>query len=469
MLAILTTHPIQYQVPLWQALARDGRVPFEVWYLTRHGVEASHDQEFGKTFAWDLEMLSGYPHKFLDVMPGATPNRFWQCRLRESLADRLQASGAKALWIQGWQVAAYWQAVWMARRVGVEVWLRGESNDLAPAPPRWKRPIKRLLLGQLFRRVDRFLCIGTANRRLYQQYGAKEEQLHPAPYAVDNERFAKQAEQNRKQKAEIRNQWGIPDDAFCVLFCGKFIPKKRPLDLVEAVQSLECADLSALGGDESPGGKAATSRRTPKPATNRPRHLLFVGSGELGAQLRARCDVVFDAEGSSEKLKTGKLKAEIENPKLQTHSDLPLSAESTSSRHTDFSISAFQNASISAQLPRASFPGFLNQTEISRAYVAADCLVLPSDYGETWGLVVNEAMASGLPCLISDQCGCAEDLGNTEPNVVFPCGDTTALADSLLKLAGRPIRPPSVRQPPALEETVATVMALCSNSGSPLC
>ena len=41
MLAILTTHPIQYQVPLWKALAKDGRVPFEVWYLTKHGIQPS--------------------------------------------------------------------------------------------------------------------------------------------------------------------------------------------------------------------------------------------------------------------------------------------------------------------------------------------------------------------------------------------------------------------------------------------
>ena len=39
---------------------------------------------------------------------------------------------AAALWIQGWNVAAYWQAVREARAAGVEVWLRGESNDLAP-------------------------------------------------------------------------------------------------------------------------------------------------------------------------------------------------------------------------------------------------------------------------------------------------------------------------------------------------
>jgi glycosyltransferase involved in cell wall biosynthesis len=56
------------------------------------------------------------------------------------------------------------------------------------------------------------------------------------------------------------------------------------------------------------------------------------------------------------------------------------------------------------------FTGFLNQAEIVAAYVAADCLVLPSDAGETWGLVVNEAMACGLTAIVSDQVGCHADL-----------------------------------------------------------
>src|SRR2546422_10888302 len=85
MLAILTTHPIQYQVPLWQAFARDGRIPFEVWYMTDHGVRVSHDREFGKDFAWDLQMLEGYPHRFLTTAQGASPVSFWKCRLGESL------------------------------------------------------------------------------------------------------------------------------------------------------------------------------------------------------------------------------------------------------------------------------------------------------------------------------------------------------------------------------------------------
>src|SRR5438105_9669909 len=101
MLAILTTHPIQYQVPLWQMLAKDGRVPFEVWYLSEHASRLSRDREFGQNFAWDLDMLEGYPHRFLKTPRGATPNTFWRCRVAESLPKLFEKTNAKALWVQG--------------------------------------------------------------------------------------------------------------------------------------------------------------------------------------------------------------------------------------------------------------------------------------------------------------------------------------------------------------------------------
>jgi len=87
----------------------------------------------------------------------------------------------------------------------------------------------------------------------------------------------------------------------------------------------------------------------------------------------------------------------------------------------------------------ASFAGFLNQGEIPAAYAAADALVLPSDSGETWGLVVNEAMACGLPAIVSDEVGCGPDLverGRT--GFVFPLDDVRALAQLMATLAEAP-------------------------------
>jgi hypothetical protein len=142
MLAILTSHPIQYQVPLWRALHESNRIPFQVWYLTKHGVEVSKDVDFGETFAWDLDMLGGYSHRFLNVDPDWNLKRFRGIQLREDLGDLMHRERASAVWVEGWRFKAFWDAIWIARRRGLSTWLRGESNDLKQEPT-WKRAIKR--------------------------------------------------------------------------------------------------------------------------------------------------------------------------------------------------------------------------------------------------------------------------------------------------------------------------------------
>ena len=390
MLAIVTSHPIQYQAPLWRALAADGRVPFQVWFLTPHALQPTPDKEFGRTFAWDLDLLSGYPHRFLPVRPDWKLGRFNGVRLQTDWEQELRQHGVTGLWLEGWRFRTLWQAAAAAHRLGIPVWIRGESHDLAPES-RLRRLLKRVALGWLFRRVDNFLCIGSANRRFYRRHGIPESQLHPAPYCVDNARFAAAALEAAPRRAAVRQQWGIAEGAYCVLFCGKFIPKKRPLDLVVAVRQVA----------QSAG---------------RPLHLLFAGDGELATILR-------------------------------------------------------EELARAPAVP-ASFTGFLNQTGIPAAFVAADCLVLPSDYGETWGLVVNEALAAGRPVIVSDHCGCAEDLAAPLGAAhVFPCGDTAALADCLRTVITRPPAPAALRalsESHSPQRTVESVVAaLPARPGAP--
>lgn len=98
-------------------------------------------------------------------------------------------------------------------------------------------------------------------------------------------------------------------------------------------------------------------------------------------------------------------------------------------------------AAASARSVPVTFAGFMNQSEIAKCYVAADALVLPSDYGETWGLVVNEAMACGLPALVSDRVGCGPDLVlDGETGERYPFGDIDAMANVLEKWTEAPER-----------------------------
>jgi glycosyltransferase involved in cell wall biosynthesis len=360
-LAVLTTHPIQYQVPVWKELAARKNIPFKVFYMSDQGLEARFDPGFGKSLSWDIDLLNGYESELLDAYRGQRSGSFWSLRLKRGFGSALRGMGADVLWIQGWQVAAYWQAVLEARQAGTEVWLRGETNTRSNAG-RVGRRFRRRLLRQLLRRVDRFLYIGEANRHFYLEHGINNEQLAAAPYCVDNVRFVAAAEAARPERDHIREEWGIPAEAFCFLFAGKLLAQKRPFDLIEA------------------------ARRLQRTSQGKKIHLLWVGTGELGGEVRQACDLCFDAG-----------------------TKVPVDGGIRSG-------------------PNASFVGFLNQSQIARAYVAADCLVLPSDARETWGLVVNEAMASGLPCVVSDACGCAEDLVRPiRPDLCYPVGDITAL------------------------------------------
>lgn len=92
----------------------------------------------------------------------------------------------------------------------------------------------------------------------------------------------------------------------------------------------------------------------------------------------------------------------------------------------------------SARGVNSIFVGFRNQGEMPAVLAASDVLVIPSDGNETWGLVANEALASGSPVVVSDQAGCAADLGAYDAVQVYRCGDTAALANCLEVIASRP-------------------------------
>lgn len=85
------------------------------------------------------------------------------------------------------------------------------------------------------------------------------------------------------------------------------------------------------------------------------------------------------------------------------------------------------------------FAGFINQSDIQNYYLATDVLVLPSNHaGETWGLVVNEALNAGCSVALTDSVGCSTDFGHLARVRVSPTGDAEGLARSLAELAGYP-------------------------------
>jgi glycosyltransferase involved in cell wall biosynthesis len=79
------------------------------------------------------------------------------------------------------------------------------------------------------------------------------------------------------------------------------------------------------------------------------------------------------------------------------------------------------------------FAGFQNQSQLGRFYTIADSLIFPSIEGETWGLVVNEALQFGLRVIASDHPGSVRDLIQKDPHQIFKSGNIKDLALALNK------------------------------------
>lgn len=88
-----------------------------------------------------------------------------------------------------------------------------------------------------------------------------------------------------------------------------------------------------------------------------------------------------------------------------------------------------------ASLRSVHYLGHLSGEQVWEAYCAADVFVLPSRR-EPWGLVVNEAMAAGLPVIVSDNVGCVDDLvGHGVNGLIVSAGASSSLYTAMFELA----------------------------------
>lgn len=345
--AMIAPHVIQYYAPLYRLLAQVPDVDLEVLYCSRAGADEYRDEEMQTTLRWDLDLLSGYRHRFLRnfgrgsgyarlVNPGIVP------RL---LFGRYDA----AIFFTGWGTITALLGIAAARLSNTKILLFGDSSF--PPPPQFARDA---LLRTIFRLTDAFLVTGVQNAAYYRHYGADERRFFPVPFAIDNERFVSASRFAAGEREAMRARFGVHDERMLIVFSAKLIPRKDPLTLLRAVAAMR--------------ERAA---------------VLFLGNGELREELER-----FAREHGV----------------------------------------------------AAHFAGFVNQSELPKHYAAGDVLVLPS-LVEPRGLVINEAMACGLPIIASDRVGAIGDLVRDGENAfVFPAGDAEALAHALDRMADPALR-----------------------------
>ena len=237
-LAVLASHPIQYQAPLYRLLANQPEIDLHVYFCSQWGVEPYYDSGFGERLSWDIPVLGGYRSTFLtNFSPRPNPSRMGGL-VNPGIISSIVRGRYDAVWIHGWASVTNWMAWAGAVAWQVPILLRGESNGLTE-PSGLKGMIKKVLLRIFFRQINGFLAIGTNNANFYSSYGIPAERIFMAPYSVDNEFFMKRAVELSGQRQLLRERNGLALDRPVILFCGKFIEKKRPIDLLKAFDHLK--------------------------------------------------------------------------------------------------------------------------------------------------------------------------------------------------------------------------------------
>lgn len=343
-LAIITTHPIQYNAPLFRLLTERGKIQVKVFYTWGEAVlQDKYDPGFGKTIQWDIPMVEGYDHHFTKNVAKDPGSHHFAGINNPDLVSEINSFDPDAILVFGWSFKSHLKVI---RHYSgkIQILFRGDSTLLnSPIGFSLKKLLRKAFLRWVYSHVDAAFYVGSHNKDYFLHFGLKENQLIFAPHAIDNDRFSISSTDH------FREQLRISEDEVVFLFAGKFEPVKNPGLLLEAF--IESGIKNA--------------------------RLVFVGNGPLENALK-----------------------------------------NTASACTNIHFLPFQN-----------------QSQMPGIYQSADAYVLPSG-SETWGLAVNEAMASGKAILSSDMCGCAVDLVKNRVNgFVFISGDKNDLILKLQTLA----------------------------------
>ena len=255
-LVVVASHPIQYQACIWRELATLGSLRFEVWYGSDYGVRPQTSAWGPSDFRWDVDLTSGYPHRFLpNWSPRKAPNTY-AGKLYPGLPLELMLRRPRAVLVQGYRNLHEQTAIVGAKLARSRLIFRADTNARA-SRGLWRRLARKAYVSVLYPSFDAILAIGPDNRRHYEEHGVPAHKLIDAPYAVDQAFFRRIADETRPGRADLRKRLGLPVDAPVVLFGGVLRDIKGVDVLIRAAAELPDVHVAIAGS----GAEEASLRK----------------------------------------------------------------------------------------------------------------------------------------------------------------------------------------------------------------
>lgn len=372
------------------------------------------------TYAWDENKPVSDGLRVVTAFPGRVHEEITAAECRNALPPLLDALAPDAIAIAGWASPDALTCLSWCRKHDVKRIVMSETREADGKRMWWKEWIKRYLIS----RFDGALVGGKSHRDYLVKLGMGVEKISFGYNVVDNGYFSEKTqdfktqdprEEGDSQGAGVRGHGAdvvnLPIDRPSVssslltdhcslgtspyfLASNRFIERKNLARLVEAYGAY------ARRGQESGDRSQESGDSTTWP-------LVLLGDGELKPALIAKCHALG----------------------LQVIETAPWDSSLTPDPCRLPPVSSSPTPGI------VFFPGFRQIDELPRFYAQAGAFVHPA-LEEPWGLVVNEAMAGGLPILSGNNVGAAEELVDDGVNGwTFDATHVAEMADCLMRVS----------------------------------
>jgi glycosyltransferase involved in cell wall biosynthesis len=230
-LAIITTHPIQYNAPMFKLLSERRKINIKVFYTWEQSKEKVFDEKFGKVIIWDIPLLSGYDYTFTKNISKNPSSGHFQGVINPTLIEEIEKWQAEAILVFGWNHNSHFKVMRYFKRK-IPVYFRGDSTIIDNLTL-FRKFARNIALSIIYKFIDYAFYVGKNNKSYYLKYGLTEKQLIFAPHAIDNNRFSEKNKIYEKKAEEIRNKLNLSKNDIVFLFAGKFEAIKNPLLIIE--------------------------------------------------------------------------------------------------------------------------------------------------------------------------------------------------------------------------------------------
>ena len=244
-LGVITLHPIQYQDALWEKLynmSKEEKIEVKVLFLDKIGLKPTYMDDVKATTDFKDIIKLNYPHKFLTNL---SPLKGHILLGRVNPGILREVLKYDVLLLHSINHVSYQLAFFLAKLLGKKVMIRSEGT-----PGKARNRLVKYLKKIYFKYMDLVFYSCSGNKHYFKDFSVSDDKLRFLPCAVDNNYFRTKYLELSGKRAALRKNLGIENNDVVILFVGRFVDIKRPMDILKAIDLLihenNLQDLKAL-------------------------------------------------------------------------------------------------------------------------------------------------------------------------------------------------------------------------------